>query len=37
MGSSHPRPYISRREFLRRAGFAGAAAAAGPWFWKKLA
>jgi hypothetical protein len=34
----HPaRPFISRREFLRRAGLAGAAAAAGPFLWRKLA
>ena len=38
MGHGHPeRPYVSRREFLRRSAYVGAATAAGPWFWKQLA
>ncbi|HYZ92670.1 MAG TPA: metallophosphoesterase family protein [Actinomycetota bacterium] len=38
MGHGHPeRPYVSRREFLKRTAYVGAAAAAGPWFWRQLA
>ena len=38
MGHSHEhRPYVTRRQFLARAGILGASAAAGPVFWKKLA
>ena len=38
MGHSHVhRPYVSRREFLRRGAAVGAAAAAGPWLWRQLA
>lgn len=38
MGHAHPeRPFVSRREFLRRTAYIGAAAAAGPWFWRQLA
>jgi hypothetical protein len=38
MDRAHPeRPFVSRREFLRRTGIFGAAAAAGPWFWRQLA
>jgi hypothetical protein len=38
MGHSHAhRPFVSRREFLRRSAIAGAAATAGPWFWRRLA
>jgi Purple acid Phosphatase, N-terminal domain/Calcineurin-like phosphoesterase len=38
MGHAHVhRPFVSRREFLRRTALAGAGAAAGPWFWRQLA
>jgi 3',5'-cyclic AMP phosphodiesterase CpdA len=38
MGHAHPaRPFVSRREFLKRAGLAGAAIATGPTFWRQLA
>src|SRR5687768_7816775 len=38
MGLSHDdRPYVSRRDFLRRTAVVGAAAAAGPWFWQQSA
>lgn len=37
MGHHPPRPYVSRRDFLRRSAIVGAAAAAGPWFWRRLA
>lgn len=38
MGISHEhRPYVSRRQFLARAGVLGAGLAAGPWFWQRLA
>lgn len=38
MGHGHPeRPFVTRREFLRRSAVVGAAAAAGPWFWRQLA
>lgn len=38
MGHSHVhRPYLSRRDFLKRSAAAGAAVAAGPWFWRQLA
>ena len=31
------RPYVSRREFLRRTALTGAAATAGPWLWRQPA
>lgn len=31
------RPYVSRRQFIRRASTVGIATAAGPWIWKGLA
>jgi 3',5'-cyclic AMP phosphodiesterase CpdA len=31
------RPYVSRREFLKRSALAGAAASAGPWLWRQPA
>jgi 3',5'-cyclic AMP phosphodiesterase CpdA len=31
------RPFVSRREFLRRTALAGAATAAGPWVWRQPA
>lgn len=38
MGHSHVhRPFVSRRDFLKRTAAVGAAAAAGPWFWRQLA
>ena len=38
MGHAHePRPFVSRREFLRRSALAGAAVAAGPWFYRQPA
>jgi hypothetical protein len=38
MGHSHAhRPFVSRREFLRRSALVGAGVAAGPWFWRQLA
>ena len=38
MGLSHDdRPYVSRRDFLRRTAVVGAAAAAGPYFWQQPA
>lgn len=36
--NGHPhRPFVSRREFLRKSALVGGAAAAGPWFWRRLA
>ena len=38
MGHSHEhRPYVSRRQFLKRAAIAGGALSAGPYFWRQLA
>lgn len=38
MGHSHEhRPYISRRQFLKRAGIVGGAISTGPHFWRQLA
>src|SRR5688572_1506791 len=38
MGHSHiHRPFLSRRDFLKRTAAVGAAATAGPWFWRQLA
>lgn len=38
MGHSHEhRPYLSRRQFLKRAGIVGGALSAGPHFWRQLA
>ena len=38
MGHAHVhRPFVSRREFLRRSVLAGAAAATSPWFWRQPA
>lgn len=31
------RPYVSRRDFLRRSALVGAAATAGPWIWRQPA
>ena len=33
----HHRPYLSRRDFLKRAAVVSGAAAAGPFFWRQLA
>ena len=36
MGISHEdRPYISRRDFLKRSGIVAGAAAAGPFLWQQ--
>jgi 3',5'-cyclic AMP phosphodiesterase CpdA len=38
VGIAHPeRPYVSRREFLRRAGILSLGSAFAPWLWKRLA
>ena len=38
MGHAHVhRPYLSRRDFLRKAALVSGAAAAGPFFWRQLA
>jgi hypothetical protein len=37
MGHGPHRPYVSRRDFLKRSAAVGLAAAAGPWFWRPLA
>lgn len=38
MGHSHEhRPYLSRRQFLKRAAVAGGVVSAGPHFWRQLA
>lgn len=37
MGHHPARPYVSRRDFLKRSAVVGLTTAAGPWFWKQLA
>lgn len=37
MGHGPERPYVSRRDFLKRAGVAGGVALAGPMVWRRLA
>lgn len=37
MGHGPSRPYVSRRDFLRRAAAVGLASSAGPWLWRGIA
>jgi len=37
MGHHPIRPYVSRRDFLKRSAAVGLVTASGPWFWKQLA
>ncbi len=37
MGHGPARPYVSRRQFLKRSATVGLMTATGPWFWKQVA